>query len=308
MESLIHRILSPAVGVDIAIIVILSLLLVFPAVISVADETSDQVPDYTGYDLVWNDEFDVDGPPNPDRWGYGREGFIRNHELQWYQDDNVFVRDGLLVIEARQERKKNPSFIEGSQDWKTNRPTIEYTSSLISTRETQMWQYGRFEIRAKIQAKPGLWPAIWTLGKDRPWPAKGEIDIMEYYKGQILANAAWSKVGKDRYASRWDSSKTLISKLPASEDWDQRFHLWRMDWDRDFIRIYVDDFLLNEVDLSKTFNETGDKANPFRQPHYLLLNLALGGDNAENPADTDTEFPAYFHVDYVRVYQKSDQE
>lgn len=128
---------------------------------------------------------------------------------------------------------------------------------------------------------------------------------MEYYRDHVLANAAWSKKGKDEWAARWDAAKVPVAELPRFERWDERFHVWRMDWDYDFIRIYIDGHLLNEIDLSKTFNETQDQKNPFREPHYLLLNLALGGDNADHPADTDTAFPAYFLVDYVRIYQRT---
>ncbi|MEM6855534.1 MAG: glycoside hydrolase family 16 protein [Planctomycetota bacterium] len=301
---------SPAGSLPFSVVAIfatLALLLVATAV-AAAGPGSDSPAVYPGYELVWNDEFDVDGLPNEEDWRFGREGFIRNNEVQWYQDDNAVIKDGVLVIEARKESRPNPNYIAGSESWKTNRPTIEYTSSLISTKGKREFLYGRFEIRAKVQADDSLWPAIWTLGSARSWPGCGEIDIMEYYRDHILANAAWLKDGPQPWSARWDASKTPVGELPRPENWDERFHVWRMDWDHDFIRIYIDDHLLNEVDLSKTFNERGDRANPFREPHYILLNLALGGDNADHPDDTDTEFPAHFIVDYVRVYQAVEGE
>jgi beta-glucanase (GH16 family) len=76
-----------------------------------------------------------------------------------------------------------------------------------------------------------------------------------------------------------------------------------MDWDSDRIQLYVDDFLLNTIDLQKTFNQSSDKANPFREPHYIVLNLAIGGTNGGDPSGTS--FPARFEVDYVRVYQNT---
>ncbi|MEM1026764.1 MAG: glycoside hydrolase family 16 protein [Planctomycetota bacterium] len=270
-----------------------------------AEHHEHPIAQYEGYELIWNDEFDVDGLPDPTKWRFGPEGYIRNNEHQWYQDDNAFVKDGVLIIEARREHRPNPNYVEGSESWKTNRKHIDYTSSLIYTKGLHEWKYGRFEIRAKVQADDGLWPAIWTLGSARSWPGCGEIDIMEYYRDHVLANAAWSRMADYHWAANWDAEKIPMAELPHPENWDQRYHVWRMDWDYDFIRIYIDDFLINEVDLSQTFNETQDKKNPFREPHYLLLNLALGGDKAENPANTDTEFPAYFKVDYVRVYQRT---
>ena len=44
------------------------------------------------YRLVWSDEFEVDGRPSKD-WSY-EHGFQRNQELQWYQSDNAYVKDG----------------------------------------------------------------------------------------------------------------------------------------------------------------------------------------------------------------------
>ena len=144
-----------------------------------------------GYKLVWADEFNVEGPPDPNVWSF-EHGFKRNDELQWYQEDNATCRDGMLVIEARRERVRNTNYQEGHKDWRRNRPFAYYTSSCIHTRGKRSWKYGRFVMRAKIDVRPGLWPAFWTLGTARPWPGCGEIDVMEYYDGKLLANASSS--------------------------------------------------------------------------------------------------------------------
>ncbi len=250
------------------------------------------------YRLVWSDEFDEEGPPDPKNWSFER-GFLRNNEAQWYQPENAECRDGLLVIEGRRESRPNPNHRAGSGDWRRSRPTIEYTSACLHTRGKQAWQYGRFEVRAKIVAHEGLWPAIWFLGVEGDWPSNGEIDLMEHQRGNLLANACWGT--GQRWVAQWDSSRRPIKELGA--DWDKEFHIWRMDWDEDQIELAVDDRVLNRIDLSKTVNPTdrGPK-NPFRQPHYVLLNLAIGGDAGGDPVET--EFPSSFEVDYVRVYQK----
>src|SRR5512145_2552055 len=59
--------------------------------------------------LLWSDEFNKDGPPNPENWIY-EQGFVRNEELQWYQPDNARCEGGLLVIEGRRERVPNPRY------------------------------------------------------------------------------------------------------------------------------------------------------------------------------------------------------
>jgi beta-glucanase (GH16 family) len=122
---------------------------------------------------------------------------------------------------------------------------------------------------------------------------------MEYYKGKLLANIAC--VGSDRKAE-WYSKTQSVDSL-GGRKWASQFHIWRMDWDETSIALFVDDQLLNRVELSKLYNKDGSNINPFQQPHYMLLNLAMGGMNGGDPGQT--KFPNRFEVDYVRVYQKN---
>lgn len=168
------------------------------------------------------------------------------------------------------------------------------------------FKYGRFEIRAKIPTATGSWPAIWTLGVDKEWPSNGEIDIMEYYqiggKPHILANLAW---GTDRrYNAAWNTKTIPFAEFLEKDPlWANKFHVWRMDWDEEAVRIYIDDNLVNETLLANTKNGSlGNYENPFHQPHYILLNLAIGGQNGGIP--DDAAFPLQYQVDYVRVYSK----
>ena len=256
--------------------------------------TSDQE-----YHLVWADEFNKDGRPSPANWKF-ETGFVRNNELQWYQPQNAICQNGNLIIEARREHKANPNFKKQGKGWQTNREFIEYTSSCLITRGLHSWKFGRFEVRAKIRTQDGLWPAIWFLGIDGGWPNGGEIDLMEYYQGLILANACWGS--EKRGQATWDSSKKPVSSFGDAK-WDEKFHVWRMDWDSESIQLYLDDMLLNSIDLTKTLNPAGaGPENPFLQPQYLLLNLAIGGTCGGNPSETP--FPSRFEIDYVRVYQK----
>ncbi len=251
-----------------------------------------------GFELVWSDEFEKDGRPDERNWTFER-GFVRNQELQWYQPENARCKGGLLIIEGRRERVENPRYSESHSDWKRNRKYADYTSASLRTKGLHQWKYGRFEMRGRIDVRPGLWPAFWTLGSARPWPGCGEIDIMEFYRGTLLANACWGS-GR-RWRPVWDTAKKKIAEF-AQADWEKKFHLWRMDWNEKEIKLYVDDILLNSIDLDKTFNGDRERANPFREPHYMILNQAIGGSQGGNPSGT--EFPARFEVDYVRVYQK----
>lgn len=256
------------------------------------------------WQLVWHDEFDTDGAPDSTRWNYER-GFVRNQELQWYAPENVYQRDGHLVIEARPANFACPTYRAGSQDWRTSRERIQWTSGAVETRHSFSFLYGRVVVRARIPVCKGAWPAIWLLGKGLPWPSCGEIDMMEYYQHNghptVLANACW---GSDRRnIGQWDSSYTPLSHFGECDpSWAERFHEWRMDWDENYIRLYLDDELLNEIDLARTINGKahGEGINPFHHPLYLLLNLALD-TRVKDYAPED--FPMRYEIDYIRVFQ-----
>lgn len=250
-----------------------------------------------GYKLVWAEEFDSNGAPNPANWNY-ELGFERNEEFQWYQRENARCESGKLILEARREKKANPNFKEGSSDWKKNRRAAEYTSASIKTQGLHSWLYGRFVMCGKIDIRDGIWPAWWTLGTIGSWPATGEIDMMEYYRKKLLANIAF--MGANR-KDAWFSTEKNIDSL-GGQAWADQFHIWRMDWDENSIALYVDNQLLNKVSLDQLVNQDGTHINPFKQPHYMLLDLAIGGKQGGDPSKT--AFPARLEVDYVRVYQK----
>ena len=254
-----------------------------------------------GYKLVWADEFNKPGKPDPKNWNY-ETGFVRNNELQWYQPQNAVVKNGLLIIEARRERKPNPNYnpaASGNDAYKTKREAADYTSACLITSGKHSWTYGRFEMRAKIDVRPGIWPAFWALGTEKEWPAGGEIDIMEAYGGNLLANFFWAS------DQRW---KPIVkdSRIPVTSfddpKWSEKFHIWRMDWDKTKISLFMDNRLMNEIEIAKTINQDGSNQSPYHSPLYLLLNLAIGGDAGGDPSKTT--FPAKLEVDYVRVYQK----
>ena len=255
-----------------------------------------------GMNLVFSEEFNNEGKPNPDNWGY-ETGFKRNEELQWYLSDNANCTAGRLLIEGKRANFANPNYVAGSTDWKTNRKTVNYTSACILSKGKKFWQFGRFEIRARVDTSMGSWPAIWTLGITKEWPSCGEIDIMEFYRisdaPTVLANVAWGTAV--RWTAKWDSFKKPLSSLLALDaGWPKKYHVWRMDWTSDSTQLYVDDVLYNYTLLNQTINADG--SNPFLQAQYMLLNLALGANGGD---PSKTVFPLKYEVDYVRIYQKT---
>lgn len=255
--------------------------------------------------LIWSEEFNRNGAPDAAIWNF-EEGFMRNEEAQWYQAANAYQQDGCLIIEAWQEHRRNPTFDPDSRHWGRKREFIDYTSACLTTEGKKSFLYGRLEVRAKIPTAGGAWPAIWALGSGMEWPSCGEIDVMEYYRineiPHILANAAW---GNDqRYDAVWNSKKIPFEHFTTRDPhWADKFHIWRMDWDEEHLRFYLDDELLNDIPLSTTYNGSiGNGENPFHKPQYILLDLAIGG--LHGGIIDDTAFPMKYKVDYVRIYQK----
>ncbi len=263
-----------------------SILLFFITLFSLHAISWAQVYKPNDYCLTWSDEFDVDGAPNTTNWRYETGYSIRNNEAQNYTNnrrENARIENGFLILEARRD----------------NYQGYEYSSASLVSWSKVVHQYGRFEIRAKIDTRLGSWPAFWTLGESGEWPSNGEIDIMEYYQSKILGNAAWGT--ETRWTAEWNSKSIPFSSF--SDGWQNEFHIFMMEWDYDYIRLYVDNILINEINLNNTFNGSlGDYKNPFRQPHYLLLNQSIRGVNGGDPSGT--QFPIQYIIDYVRIYQK----
>ena len=251
-----------------------------------------------GYVLVWADEFDRDGAPDSAVWRY-EEGFVRNNEAQWYTRDrreNARVERGVLIIEGRKETFTNPTYNAARPaDWR-NAAEANYTSASLNTLGTRSLLYGRIEVRAKLPQGKGVWPAIWTLGDNRSaigWPACGEIDIMEFVghtPDKTHANVHWQQTGK-----HVSNGQAITIERP----WDA-FHVYAVDWTKDRMDFWFDDRRVHSFDVARGDQPSGD--NPFRTPHYLLINLALGGSWGREI--DDSILPQQYQVDYVRVYKQ----
>lgn len=253
--------------------------------------------------LVWSDEFDHPGLPDPAKWAY-ETGFVRNNEQQLYvrdRSENARVEGGLLIIEGRKEHLKNPAFDPAAKSGGRGgraRESAEYTSASLTTRGKASWTYGRVEVRAKLPTARGTWPAIWMLGTNIGqvnWPACGEIDIMEfvgYEPGIIHANIHTRKYNHVQKNGKGD--KITIA------DASQAFHVYALEWTADRL-----DFLVDDQKYFTYRNEgSGRDAWPFDQAQYLILNLAIGGSWGGARGIDDAGFPQRYLIDYVRVYQK----
>jgi beta-glucanase (GH16 family) len=255
------------------------------------------------WQLVWADEFDYTGLPDPKKWGY-EHGFIRNREAQFYtraRTENARVLSVRLLIEARKERFRNPKFDPAARgrNWNTTRAFAEYTSASVTTRGTASWRHARVEVRAKLPTGRGMWPAIWMLGANIAkvgWPACGEIDIMEnvgYDPDVIHANVHTAKYNHVR-----GTNKGARTPLAAPH---KDFHLYAVQWGGKRM-----DFFLDGRRYFTYENEgTGHDVWPFDGRFYLILNIAVGGGWGGRKGIDDSIFPQRMEIDYVRVYQRS---
>jgi beta-glucanase (GH16 family) len=248
--------------------------------------------------LVWADEFNYTGLPDPQKWDY-EEGFVRNNEPQYYTRgrlENARVENGTLIIEARKESFKNPHFKPDGTKTGRQRETADYTSASLITQNHASWRYGRMEIRAKLPQGVGTWPAFWTLGINHNttgWPGCGEIDIMEYWARkphEMTSTVHWRKEGKHQQD---------YGKLDVPESLGE-FHVYALEWNAERMNFFCDGKKYHTVPLTK-LDDKGD--NAFRKPHYILLNFALEGRGKKIDG---TAFPQRFVVDYVRVYEPRD--
>lgn len=253
---------------------------------------SDSDPEAETYtDIVWQDEFDVDGSIDSEKWifdiGTGEEIFGQpgwgNNELQYYTDEpeNIRVENGMLHITAREESFQNSN----------------YTSAKILTRGTFEETYGRYEARIQLPFGQGIWPAFWLLGDDSNgtviWPQIGEIDIMEY-RGQEPTVIHGSVHGPG-----YSAGNAVTDTYNLSDGrFDSDFYVFAIEWGPDFIRYYVDDELYNEITPDDVNGEWVFNDNSF----YIILNVAVGGTFV-GPVSPQTPFPQTMKVDYVRVYQ-----
>lgn len=241
-----------------------------------------------GYELVWNDEFDGTAL-DASKWRHEvqRPGWV-NNELQNYVNGSydgipvTSVADGILTITC-----------------------FKHAGSIYSGRiygsETKGWTYGIFEARIKLPKGKGTWPAFWMMPCNNdfganPWPDCGEIDIME--EVGYNPNYTSSSIHCREYNHVKGTQKTAERLTSGAQD---EFHVYRLEWTKDYITTYVDDHRL----LHFANDGRGNIGTwPFNRPFYVILNLAWGGNWGGAQGVDESVLPATMQVDYVRVFQE----
>ncbi len=253
------------------------------------------VPELDGYDLLWNDEFSGSAL-DESKWNYEpHEPGWTNEELQEYTTsaDNVFLRDGKLVIKAIKSDRNGKDY---------------YTSGKVTGQNKTDFTYGKVVVSAKVPEGQGLWPAIWMMPKDESfygqWPKCGEIDIME-----VLGNDVNTAYGTLHYGEPHGEQQGTWAL--TGQTYADSFHEYSVEWEPGEMRWYIDGNLYHTVNDWFTAVQGEDEKPypaPFNQPFFVQMNLAVGGTWPGNP-DATTDFDkAEFEVDYVRVYQKPEYD
>jgi len=234
--------------------------------------------------LVWQDEFEGTAGTAPDskKWGYDIGTNWGNRQLEFDTDEtkNAYLDgEGNLVIKAIEEEYNGSA----------------YSSARIVTRNRFEPVYGRIEGRIKMPTGQGIWPAFWLLGaniKSIGWPDCGEIDIMEY-RGQEPA-----VIHGTIHGPGYSGADGIVRSVSLNgERFDEDFHRFAVEWQKESIRWFMDDILYHEI---KPDDLPGKWV--FDHPFYIILNLAIGGSYVGSPDET-TSFPQSLLVDYVRVYE-----
>ncbi|GIV60197.1 glycoside hydrolase family 16 protein [Rhodocaloribacter litoris] len=269
----------------------LVLLLLLPACQPAPQEEAPE----PAWRLVWADEFETEGLPDPAKWGYdvGGHGW-GNQERQYYTErrpENARVEDGRLIIEARRD------------GWQGH----EYTSARLVSRGKGDWTYGRFEARARLPSGRGTWPAIWMLPTEGPygnggWPDNGEIDIMEHVG--FDPDVVHASVHTRAYHHSIGTQKTARIHVPTART---GFNVYAVEWTPEAIRAFVNDSLYFTFPNERLSNPEADYRHwPFDHPFHLVLNVAVGGSwGGMQGVDPDI-WPQRMEIDYVRVYQRAD--
>ena len=291
-----------------------------------ADPGWAQTPPADRWALVWSDEFDGSGI-DPAKWDFEVDCWGGgNEERQCYtaRPENAFVQDGRLQIVARRENAVGPALPvhldealpEAERGKLAAKP---FTSARLTTKGRADWTYGRFEVRARAPEGQGAWAAAWMLPSEErygAWAASGEIDILELVNQgaecKFCGDGRENRVfGTIHYGGEWPRNKYKGSDAPLLGS-DDGFHTYAVEWQEGEIKWFVDGqhySTLTQKDWgSKTMFSKLPKSAPFDQPFYLIINLAIGGNLAEQTNDRGVSlegFPKTFEIDWVRVYQKT---
>ncbi|UCF38892.1 MAG: glycoside hydrolase family 16 protein [Acidobacteriota bacterium] len=246
-------------------------------------EAQPDDPSLADWKLVWEEEFlgeQLDGS----RWSLCERG--RADWMNTLSDDPrlLSVKDGVLhlrgIVNDRKDEDSSP-----------------YLTAGVTTEEKYAFRYGKVQIRARFKSAQGAWPALWMLGTDKPWPASGEIDLMEHLNFDHIVYQTVHSV----YTVRIDKTNTPRKGGTAEirrDDWNT----YGCEWDTNQIVFTVNG---RPTHTYPRVPEKGEQQWPFDQPFYFILSMQIGGKwvNGSGPTNP-SHYPAGMEIDWVRVFSR----
>lgn len=257
-------------------------------VLSTVYEPSRVIEIPSGYSkMIFHDEFDVDGMPNPKYWGY-EQGYVRGGEMQYYtvaRPENTYIKDGKLHI------------VTLNDNWTDAQGTTHaVTSASVMTKDKVKFTYGRVDIRAKLPICLGSWPALWMMPNDDVygyWPNSGEIDIIEHvgFNPNIIYFTA--------HCAEQNGANNSYHYSTAVPTCTTEFHVYSLVWTESKLEWLID----GKRKFSIVNRASTWRGWPFNRDFYLIMNTAFGGSWGAQKGVDVTALPITFEIDYVRVFQ-----
>ena len=256
--------------------------------LSTVEGESRVIPIPEGFNkLIFHDEFDYEGLPDPRYWGY-EVGYVRGGEMQYYTEarpENAYVSDGKLKLTVRND------------NWTDSEGNVHpVTSASVTTQDKVKFTYGRVDVRAKIPSVLGSWPAIWLMPNDSrygAWPNSGEIDIMEsvgHVKDVVYFTA---------HCAEQNGAANAYHKSAFVKDCHTDFHTYSLIWNEKRLEWLVD----GKRKFAVVNNAPTWRGWPYCFDFYVILNYAFGGSWGGQQGTDVTALPSTFEIDYVRIFQ-----
>ena len=237
------------------------------------------------WDLKFTEDFKGDRL-NPKLWaripdpeqGVKCPDWLKHMSLR---DDLIAVKDGQLhLYGVRNDDRSSDS-----------RPVL---CGGVTTKGLFNMRYGKIEVKVRLEANKGAWPAIWLMPQTSSytWPMCGEIDVIERLNSDPFVyqtvHSGWTAKNKSKPPS---SGKGKIKP----DEWN----VFGMEWTPTKIT-----WLVNGS-VTHSYPKVSDEQErwPWTVPFYLMIDMQLGGTWVGS-IDEST-LPVAMHVDWVKFYQLS---
>ncbi len=244
--------------------------------------TKRPAPVDSSWELSWEDEFDGDELDST-RWTPCKRGRPAWRDTMSDDPRLLKINDGVLHLRGIvNDEEEDPA---------------PFLTAGVSSRNKFSFQYGKVQIRARFKSAQGAWPALWMLGTEKGWRAKGEIDLMEHLNfDEFVYQTVHSEYTLQ--IDKTNTPKRFVKPGIQKDDWNT----YGCEWDENQIVFTVNG---SPTHTYPRMPSKGEKQWSFDQPFYFILSMQIGGNwvNGSGPSNPD-DYPAGMEIDWVRVYQR----